>query len=152
MSERNGKRRKRHVDHPKDIFNHNDLVHDPGNSSYKCKVLGYFGSKYSKSRSTKDCGYETAIENKFSKHQDNNAIFQNILDEIISQKNNKVRAESEAHKNIGFETDENGLYQIDNRLDSSQDAHIFYTLSHFSELQNCALIFSTNFQFTFTFK
>ena len=29
---------------------------------------------------------------------------------------------------------------------------LFYTRSHFSALQNCALIFSTNFQFIFTFK
>ena len=34
----------------------------------------------------------------------------------------------------------------------AQDVHFFYTRSHFSALQNCALIFSTNFQFIFTLK
>ena len=38
------------------------------------------------------------------------------------------------------------------RLVPAQDVHFFYTRSHLSELQNCALIFSTNFQFIFTFK
>ena len=34
----------------------------------------------------------------------------------------------------------------------AQDVHFFYTRSHFSALQNCALLFSTNFQFIFIFK
>ena len=38
------------------------------------------------------------------------------------------------------------------RLVLDQDFHFFYTRSHLSALQNCALIFSTNFQFNFTFK
>ena len=37
------------------------------------------------------------------------------------------------------------------RLVPSQDVHLFYTYSHLSALQNCALIFSTNFQFIFIF-
>ena len=31
------------------------------------------------------------------------------------------------------------------RLVPAQDVHFFYTRSHLSELQNCALMFSTNF-------
>ena len=38
------------------------------------------------------------------------------------------------------------------RLVPAQDVHFFYTRYHFSALQNCALLFSTNFQFIFTFK
>ena len=34
----------------------------------------------------------------------------------------------------------------------AQDIHFFYARSRFSALQNCVLIFSTNFQFIFTFK
>ena len=34
----------------------------------------------------------------------------------------------------------------------AQDVHFFYTRSHLSALQNCALLFSTNFQFIFVFK
>ena len=40
----------------------------------------------------------------------------------------------------------------DLRLVPAQDFHFFYTHSHLSALQNSALIFSTNFQFIFTFK
>ena len=38
------------------------------------------------------------------------------------------------------------------RLVLAQDVHFFYTHFHLSALQNCELIFSTNFQFIFTFK
>ena len=38
------------------------------------------------------------------------------------------------------------------RLVPGQDVHFFYTRSHFSALQNCAVLFSTNFQFIFIFK
>ena len=38
------------------------------------------------------------------------------------------------------------------RLVPAQDGPFFYTRSHLSALQNCALLFSTNFQFIFTFK
>ena len=38
------------------------------------------------------------------------------------------------------------------RLGPAQDVHFFYTRSHLSGLQSCALIFSTNFQFIFTIK
>ena len=34
----------------------------------------------------------------------------------------------------------------------AQDVHFFYTRFHFSALQNCALLFSTKFQFIFIFK
>ena len=39
-----------------------------------------------------------------------------------------------------------------NRLGPAQDVHFFYTCSHLSALKNCALIFSTNFQFILTYK
>ena len=38
------------------------------------------------------------------------------------------------------------------RLVLAQDVHFFYTRSHLSALQNCALLFSTNSQFIFIFK
>ena len=46
------------------------------------------------------------------------------------------------------------LYQKLNtiRLGPAQDVPFFYTRSHLNALQNCALIFSTNFQFILTFK
>ena len=38
------------------------------------------------------------------------------------------------------------------RLGTSQYSHFFYTRSHLSALQNCAIILSTTFQFIFTIK
>ena len=38
------------------------------------------------------------------------------------------------------------------RLGTAKVVHFFYTHSHLSALQNCALIFSANFQYIFTFK
>ena len=38
------------------------------------------------------------------------------------------------------------------RLGSAQDVHFLYMGSHLSALHSCTLIFSTNFQFIFTFK
>ena len=38
------------------------------------------------------------------------------------------------------------------RLVPAQDVHFFYTRSHLSALQNCALLFSINFQLIFIFK
>ena len=38
------------------------------------------------------------------------------------------------------------------RLGTAQDVHVFYTCSHLSALQSCALIFSIYFQLIFTFK
>ena len=38
------------------------------------------------------------------------------------------------------------------RLVPAQDRPFFYTRSHLSALQNCALLFSTDFQFIFIFK
>ena len=56
MSERDSKSRKIYVDHLKGMYKPKDLTHAPWNSSDKCKVLGYFGSKYDKIRHTKDRG------------------------------------------------------------------------------------------------
>ena len=53
MSEIDENQRKRYIDHPKDILKLTCLIHGPGNSSYKCKFLGDFGTKYAKDRPTK---------------------------------------------------------------------------------------------------
>ena len=87
MSERSGKCRKRYVDHTKDRSKLTCLIHGPGNSSYECKVLGDFGSEYSKSRSTRSHCLEPTTKRKFGIHQDTNSIVQHAFDEIILQEN-----------------------------------------------------------------
>ena len=44
------------------------------------------------------------------------------------------------------------FYSRNIRPSPYQDVHFFYTRAHFSALQNCALILSSNFQFIFKFK
>ena len=72
MSESSGKLRKRYSDHPNDKSKPTYLIHGPWNSSDECKVLGYFGSKYAKSRLTKDWNHDTANRKKFNRQKDNN--------------------------------------------------------------------------------
>ena len=65
MSESAGKRRKRYVD-LKDRSKLTCLIHGPGHSPDECKVLGEFGSKYSKSRPTKYRGHEPTARKKLT--------------------------------------------------------------------------------------
>ena len=59
--------------------------------------MGDFGSKYSKSRPTKDRGNDTANKNKYNINQYNNAIINHALYEIIPQKINKVNKIAECN-------------------------------------------------------
>ena len=52
--------------------------------------------------------------------------------------------------NVSNKSYAESLYNIG--LVPAQDGPFFYMHSHLSELQNCASIFSINFQFTFIFK
>ena len=65
-SESSDKRIKRYLDHPKYRYKLTCLIHGHGNSSDQCKVLVDFGSKYSKSRPTKDCGHETEAKKEIA--------------------------------------------------------------------------------------
>ena len=76
--------------------------------------MGYFDFKYSKIIPTKDCRHDITTRNKFNRQQENNAIFNHEVDEIIMQENNKVNAEDEAHENIDSVVDKNDIYHIDN--------------------------------------
>ena len=90
MSERAVKNRKRYVDHTKDRPKISCLVHGPRHSSDECKILGDFGSKYSKIMPTKYRVDYPTTKKKFSIHQDNNAIVQHEVHYIILQENNEV--------------------------------------------------------------
>ena len=56
---------------------------------YECKVLGDFCSWYSKSRPTKDRGYNPANINKFNRQKENNDTVNSADDEILLQENKK---------------------------------------------------------------
>ena len=89
--------RKSYVDHSEDRSKPTCIIHGPGNSSDECKVLGDFGSKYSKIRPTKDRGKDPATVKKLNSQQENNAIVDNAVKKILPQENNKVISEEEAH-------------------------------------------------------
>ena len=114
MSESDENNRKRYIDNPKDKSKHSCIINGPSHSSDECKVLGVFGSKYSRIRSIKDLGHDIETGKKFNRQQENNNISNHAVDEIIPKENNKVSSEAEAHENIEFKITENDLYQIDN--------------------------------------
>ena len=70
MSKSNCSSRKRYVYHPEHISKHTYLIHVPGYSSDECKVLGEIGSKYPKSRPTKDRENYPATKNKYIRQQE----------------------------------------------------------------------------------
>ena len=81
-----------YVDYPKGNSKPTCLIHNPGHSSYECKVLGDFGSKYAIIMPTKDHGHNPANINKFNSQKENNDIFNSAVDEILLQENQKVSA------------------------------------------------------------
>ena len=62
------------------------LIHSPGHSSEECKVLGDFGSKHAKIRPTKYHGSSSVPRKTFNRHQENNTIVNNAVDEILLTK------------------------------------------------------------------
>ena len=100
MSESAGQHRKTYLDYPKDKSKPTCLIKNPGHSQYEYKVLGDFGSKYAKSRPTKDPRNDPANGNEFNNKQENNAIVNSSVDEILLKENQKVSADKGAHENI----------------------------------------------------
>ena len=82
MSKSNCSSRKRYVYHPEHISKHTYLIHVPGYSSDECKVLREIGSKYPKSRPTKDRDNYPATKNKYKTAREN-AIVNHAVNEII---------------------------------------------------------------------
>ena len=68
---------------------------------------------YSKSRSTKDHRQEPATKKIFGRHQDNNAIIEHAVHEIILQENIKLSVKYKIHENIDYEVDKGNLYKLD---------------------------------------
>ena len=112
MSTSSGKFRKRYLYCPNYRYQLTCLIHGTGNSSYYCKVLGDFGSKYSKIRRTKGHRQEPVFKKKFGKHQKNNAIVQHALNEITLKKKYKLSVKDKTHENIDDKVNEDELYEI----------------------------------------
>ena len=142
MNENADKRRKIYVDYPKGNSKPTCPIHGSRHSLDKYKVLGDFGFNYAKIRHTNNRGHNPENKTKCTRQQYNNAIVNSAVDEIIMQKDNKVSSGTEAQEIIESEF---GLVP-------AQDVHFFYTRSHLSALQNCAVLFSTNFYIIFILK
>ena len=107
-----GKRRKKYVDIPTGKSKKR-IIHGSGHSSEECKVLGDFGTKYANSSPTKDCG-SIPVPRFLNRHQENNAIFNNAVDEIILNETQKVSdTNHEAPEFLDSDYDANNLYQVD---------------------------------------
>ena len=100
MSQRFGKRRKRYSDHPSYRYKLTGLIHVPGNSSDKCKVLVEFGYKYSKKSGRLRTAGNSPQKLRHLKEKMKNAIITNAVCEIILQDNNKLSSEEKAYEKI----------------------------------------------------
>ena len=78
-----------------------------------CKVLGYFGAKYSKCKPTKDHGNNPIPRKKNNRQPENNAIINNVVDEIPLNETQKVSAAREAPEFLESDCDENNIYQVE---------------------------------------
>ena len=107
MSEITGKRKKKYVDHLKDRYKLTCLDHPPGYSSDEYKVLGDFGTEYSKIRPTKDCRQEPANRKEFIKKEDNSDIFQVVVYEIIIYYSKKISVKDKLQENINSKVNKN---------------------------------------------
>ena len=91
------------------------MIHCIGNSSEECKVLGEYGAKYAASQRTKDHGRNPLPRKRFQKNQENHAIINNVVDDILLNEPKKVSAVNhEAPDFLENDYDENDLYQVEN--------------------------------------
>ena len=89
----------------------------------ECTALGDFGSNYSKVRPTKYQRQETTIKKNDGRQQENNAIVQHAVDDILLQDKDKLSVEDETHKNIDGEVDEDELYNLEQMVFDEKEWH-----------------------------
>ena len=73
-SKRAGKRKQRYVDILRDQSKLTCLFHGPLHSPDECKVLNYFGFKYTKDNPSTEFRQDHAFKKKFGKHKEKNSI------------------------------------------------------------------------------
>ena len=70
MVKRSGKHKQMYVDHPRGLSKQTCLIHVPGHSPDKCKVLIDFGTKYAKVRNFKEFRQDTKSNKNLKKSRD----------------------------------------------------------------------------------
>ena len=75
--------------------------------------MGDFVNQYTKRRPTEYRKKEPETKKKFGIQQENNAIVQHAVDEIILQEKKILSVKYETHENIDYEFNEDELYRFD---------------------------------------
>ena len=81
------------------------LIQGPSHSSDEYKLLGDFGVKYVKVKPNKDRGNHHVTKNKLNRQQENNAILNNSLNEILLHEIRKVSDAKEAVELLEYDYD-----------------------------------------------
>ena len=86
------------------------MIHSVGNSSDECKVLVKFGTKYASDQPNKYHGNHPIPRKIFRKNQENHAIINNVLDDILLNEPEKVSdVNTEASKRLESDYNRNNL-------------------------------------------
>ena len=75
--------------------------------------MGDFVTKYANSKPTNDHGNHPIQGKKINRHLENNAIINNVVDEILLNETQKLSAVREAPEVLDSDCDENYLYQVE---------------------------------------
>ena len=89
------------------------LIQVPRNSSDECNFLGDFSAKYSKGKPTEVHGDFPIPGNIFNIQMENNAIINNVVDNILLNETQKLSAAMESPEFLNCDCDENHLYYIE---------------------------------------
>ena len=91
------------------------IVHGIAHSSNYSRVLKQFGTKYAAAQSTKYHWNNPVTRKIFQKKQENHAIINNAVDDILLNETKKVSAVNhEAPESLENDYYENDLYQVEN--------------------------------------
>ena len=115
MVERYGKLRKQYVYHPWGE-SRICLIRGPGHYSVEWKILEDFDAKYSKGKPPKYHSNCLVQGKKNNRKQEKNTIFNNMVDEILLNKTQKVSTAREAEENFDYDYDENDLYHVEKEI------------------------------------
>ena len=89
------------------------MIHGAGHYSDEYKVLGEFGTKYATDHPTKDRGRNPTPRKNFHKNQENNAIINNVVDEIQMTESKEVNTVNhEAQEFLESDYNDNELYKV----------------------------------------
>ena len=91
------------------------MIHGTGHYFKECKVLWGFVTKHAAAQPTEDRSSNPVPRQKFQKNQENHAIINNVVDEILMNEAKKVSyVNHEAPECLEDDYNYNNLYQVEN--------------------------------------